>query len=221
MEQTFIGNYQSDAASAHRTTYQRAVQLMQSREARAFDITAEPANSRAAYGNTAFGRGCLLARRLVEIGVSFVEVGLGGWDTHQDNNERVRQLSGVVDGPMAQLVTDLRERGLLDDTLVIWMGEFGRTPQLTNRGGTPGRDHYPRAWSLLMFGGGLRGGRVIGRTDGEGGTVLERPVSCIQFMATVCRALGIDHTKMNNTPNGRPVRIVERGGEPIPEVFQG
>jgi uncharacterized protein (DUF1501 family) len=221
MEQSFFGNYQADAAVAHRTTYQRAVSLMQSREARAFDLSAEPANSRDAYGTTPFGKGCLLARRLIESGVSFVEVGLNGWDTHQNNFERVRQLSGTVDGPMSQLIIDLRDRGLLDDTLVIWMGEFGRTPRISNRGTQPGRDHYPKAWSLLMMGGGLPGGRVVGKTDVEGAVVTERPVSCIQFMATVCKALGIDHTKMNNTPNGRPVRIVERGGEPVAEVFRG
>jgi uncharacterized protein (DUF1501 family) len=221
MEQGFLGNYQADAGTAHRTTYQRAVTLMQSREARAFDLSAEPTNVRSAYGSSAFGKGCLLARRLVEAGVSFVEVGLGGWDTHQNNFERVKELSGTVDGPMAQLVTDLRDRGLLNDTLIVWMGEFGRTPQITTRGGQPGRDHYPRAWTSLMLGGGLPGGRVVGRTDAQGAAVTDRPVSCIQFMATVCRALGIDHNKMNNTPNGRPIRIVERGGEPVREVFQG
>jgi hypothetical protein len=221
MEQSFLGNYHSDSGVAHRTTYQRAVTLMKSREARAFDLSNEPANTRDAYGSSAFGKGCLLARRLVESGVSFVEVGLGGWDTHQNNFERVKELSGTVDRPMAQLVIDLRERGLLDDTLVIWMGEFGRTPIINTRGAQPGRDHYPRAWSLLMMGGGLPGGRVVGRTDAEGAAVTDRPVSCIQFMATVCKTLGIDHTKMNNTPNGRPIRIVERGGEPVREVFHG
>jgi uncharacterized protein (DUF1501 family) len=220
MEQGFLGNYQADAATAHRTTYQRAVALMQSREARAFDISNEPAAVRTAYGSSAFGRGCLLARRLVEVGVSFVEVGLPGWDTHQNNFERVRQLSETIDTPWAQLITDLRDRGMLDDTLVIWMGEFGRTPQINTRGAQPGRDHYPRAWSLVMMGGGLPGGRVVGRTDAQGATVTERPVSCIQFMATVCQALGIDHTKMNNTPNGRPVRIVERGGDPVREILR-
>jgi Protein of unknown function (DUF1501) len=221
MEQSFLGTYHADAAVAHRTTYQRAVSLMQSREARAFDLANEPANVRDAYGSSAFAKGCLLARRLVESGVSFVEIGLNGWDTHQNNFERVKELSGTVDGPMSQLVIDLRDRGLLDDTLIIWMGEFGRTPRINTRGAQPGRDHYPRAWSLLMLGGGLPGGRVVGRTDAEGAAVTDRPVSCIQFMATVCKALGIDHTKMNNTPNGRPIRIVERGGEPVREVFQG
>jgi hypothetical protein len=220
MEQSFHGQYQSDAAAAHRTTYNRAVSLLQSREARAFDISQEPQSVRTAYGNGNFGQGCLLARRLIETGVSFVEVTLGGWDTHQNNFERVRTLSGQIDPAMSQLVIDLRDRGLLEDTLVIWMGEFGRTPRINARGAQPGRDHYPRAWSLVLMGGGLTGGRVVGRTDAEGAVVAERPVSCIQFMATACHILGIDHTRMNNTPNGRPVRIVDRGGDPVREIIQ-
>jgi hypothetical protein len=221
MEQSFLGRYQADSATAHRTTYQRAVSLMQSREAQAFNVSQEPQSVRSAYGTNSFGQGCLLARRLVEQGVSFIEVGLGGWDTHASNFERVQQLSRQVDPAMTQLVLDLRDRGLLNDTLVVWMGEFGRTPRINTRTPAPGRDHYPRAWSLVMMGGGLPGGRVVGRTDSEGAVVSERPVSAIQFMATVCRALGIDYTKMNQTPNGRPVRIVERGGEPVQEVFRG
>jgi hypothetical protein len=219
MEQGFLGQYGASSAEAHRTTYQRAVTLMQSREARAFDLSQENQATRSAYGTNNFGQGCLLARRLVESGVSFVEVGLGGWDTHQNNFERVRQLSGTVDPAISQLVTDLRDRGLLNDTLIVWMGEFGRTPNINNRGAQPGRDHYPRAWSLLMMGGGLPNGRVVGRTDANGAVVQERPVSAIEFMATVCRTLGVDHTRMNNTPNGRPVRIVDRGGDPVSQVF--
>jgi hypothetical protein len=219
MEQSFHGQYQSAASQAHHTTYRRAVSLMQSREAQAFDISREPQSVRSAYGSTNFGQGCLLARRLIETGVSFVEVTLGGWDTHQNNFERVRQLSGQVDPAISQLTIDLRDRGLLNDTLIIWMGEFGRTPNINNRGAQPGRDHYPRAWSLLLMGGGLPNGRVVGRTDANGAVVQEHPVSCIQFMATVCRALGIDHTRMNQTPIGRPVRVVDRGGEPVPQVF--
>jgi hypothetical protein len=219
MEQNFLGQYAAPTAESHRTTYNRAVGLMQSREARAFDLSQETQAVRSAYGSNNFGQGCLLARRLVETGVSFVEVTLGGWDTHQNNFERVRQLSSTVDPAMSQLVIDLRDRGLLNDTLVIWMGEFGRTPNINNRGAQPGRDHYPRAWSLVMMGGGLPGGRVVGRTDANGAVVTERPVSAIEFMATVCRTLGIDYTRMNQTPIGRPVRVVDRGGEPVPQVF--
>jgi hypothetical protein len=219
MEQGFYHTYRSEAGTAHQTTYRRAVQLMQSREARAFDLSQEPAATRAAYGETRFGDSCLLARRLIEVGVSFVEVTLGGWDTHQNNNNRVRQLSAQVDPAMSALVEDLRQRGLLDDTLVVWMGEFGRTPRLNNRGGQPGRDHYPRAWSTVLVGGGIRGGQVVGRTDVEGATVVEGRVTAIDFMATVCRVLGIDYNRMNNTPIGRPIRIVERGATPVGALF--
>jgi hypothetical protein len=219
MEEAFYRSHPSTVASAHHTTYRRAVSLIQDRGAQAFDLSREPQASRAAYGNTRFGDGCLLARKLVEAGVAFVEVNLGGWDTHQNNFERVRQLSGQVDPAISALVTDLRTRGLLEDTLVVWMGEFGRTPRINNRGARPGRDHYPRAWSTVLVGGGIRGGQVIGRTDAEGASVTERPVPATDFLATVCRALGIDYTKMNQTPIGRPIRIVERGANPIRELF--
>jgi uncharacterized protein DUF1501 len=219
MEQGFFRTYGSESGSAHQTTYRRAVHLMQSREARAFDLSQETAATRTAYGNTRFGDSCLLARRLVEVGVSFVEVTLGGWDTHQNNNERVRRLCGQVDPAMSTLVTDLQQRGLLNDTLVVWMGEFGRTPRLNQRGAQPGRDHYPRAWSTVLVGGGIHGGQVVGRTDAEGATVTDRRVSAIDFMATVCRVLGVDQDRMNTTPAGRPIRIVERGANPVRELF--
>jgi uncharacterized protein (DUF1501 family) len=219
LENNFHRTHQDGLGIAHRTTVQRAVTLMRDQGAAAFDLTREPAASRAGYGTGRFADGCLLARRLVEAGVTFVEVTLGGWDTHQNNFERVRQLSGQIDAPMTQLIKDLRDRGLLDTTLVIWMGEFGRTPRINARGASPGRDHYPRAWSSVMFGAGLRGGQVIGRTDAEAAAVVERPVNTLDFMATVCRALGIDHNKQNNTPNGRPIRIVDRGANVINQLF--
>ncbi len=215
LEAGFQRTHPSGMGTAHRTTYQRAVTLMRDRGARAFDLTQEPAAARERYGTGRFADGCLLARRLIEAGVSFVEVTLGGWDTHQNNFNRVRQLSGQVDPAMSALVTDLRDRGLLDSTLVIWMGEFGRTPRINNRGAQPGRDHYPRAWSTVLVGGGIRGGQVIGRTDENGAVVTDRRVSAIDFMATVCRVLGIDYTRMNQTPIGRPIRVVDRVATPI------
>jgi hypothetical protein len=218
MEQGFLRTHPGGVGNAHHTTYQRAVNLIRDRGTQAFDISREPASSRSAYGTGKFAEGCLLARRLVEAGVPFVEVNLGGWDTHQDNFNRVQRLSGQVDPAISALVTDLRQRGLLDSTLVIWMGEFGRTPRINNRGARPGRDHYPRAWSTVLLGGGIHGGQVIGRTDAEGAVVTDRLVSAIDFLATVCRALGIDHTKMNQTPIGRPIRIVDRAANPIREL---
>jgi hypothetical protein len=219
MEQGFFRTYKATSIGDHKTTYQRAVQLMQSKEAKAFDLSLEPAANKKAYGDGRFAEGCLLARRLIEVGIPFVEVTLGGWDTHQNNFERVKQLSGQVDPAMSALINDLKSRGLLDSTLVVWMGEFGRTPKINARGAKPGRDHYPRAWSTVLMGGGIKGGQVIGRTDKEGATVEDRPVSAVDFMATICNVLGIDYTKMNDTAIGRPVRIADRGANPIKELF--
>ena len=197
----------------------RAVQLMRSKEAKAFDLDREPASVREAYGKTKFGDGCLLARRLVEAGIPFVEVTSGGWDTHQDNFDRVKKLSAQVDPALSALVRDLRDRGLLETTLVVWMGEFGRTPRINSRGAKPGRDHYPKAWSSVLVGGGIKGGQVVGKTDAEGAVVEERPVAGVDFMATVCLALGIDYTKQNTTPIGRPIRIADKGANPVKELF--
>jgi len=219
LEQGFHSTHNAQTAEAHRTTIQRAVTLMRDSGTAAFDISRESSATRSAYGSSKFGEGCLMARRLVEAGVKYVEVTLGGWDTHQNNFERVRTLSSQVDPAMSALIRDLKDRNLLDNTLVIWMGEFGRTPRINARGAQPGRDHYPRAWSSVMVGGGIKGGQVIGRTDAEAATVVERPVSTLDFMATVCRALGIDHNKQNVAPNGRPIRIVDRGANPISQLF--
>jgi hypothetical protein len=219
MEQAFNRDYKADAGAAHHTTYQRAVTLMKSKEGKAFDLSQEPSSSRKAYGEGRFGEGCLLARRLVETGVNFVEVTLGGWDTHQDNFDRVKRLSSQVDPAMSALVNDLKERGMLDSTLVIWMGEFGRTPRINARGAKPGRDHYPRAWSSVMVGGGIKGGQVIGKTDKEGATVVERPINPLDFLSTVCGVLGINHNKQNTTGNNRPIRIVDKGAKPITELL--
>jgi uncharacterized protein (DUF1501 family) len=156
-----------------------------------------------------FGQGCLMARRLVEAGVPFVEVVMGdgvGWDTHRDNFPRTRALSLECDIAMAALVGDLKNRGLLDSTLVVWMGEFGRTPQCT--GG--GRNHWSRAWSSVLIGGGIKGGQVIGRTDRDGAEVVDRPISVPDFLGTVCTILGIDYKRKNHPPGvERPIPIVD------------
>jgi len=208
MEKAFHREYGADAITDHKTTYERAVKLMQSKEARAFDISGDANKSK--YGTGRFADGAVMARRLVEVGVPFVEVALGGWDTHTDNFKRVKANSEQVDSALSALVTELKEKGLLDSTLVVWMGEFGRTPNINARGANPGRDHFPRAWSLAMFGGGIQGGRVVGKTDKEGASVVERPTSAQDFLATVCELMGIDHTKKNETPGGRPIQIVEK-----------
>jgi uncharacterized protein (DUF1501 family) len=189
----------------------------------AFNLDEEPARVRDAYGRNLFGQGCLLARRLVERNVSFVEVSLGniqgnpiGWDTHGNNFQAVRQLSEIMDPAWGTLMEDLRDRGLLETTLIVWMGEFGRTPRI-NQG--QGRDHYPNAWATVLAGGGIRGGRTYGATSPDGMTVeAERPTSVPDFLATVCRALGIDPSRQNMSNVGRPIRIVEPGARPIMEI---
>jgi len=221
LERSFYHAYQAPASQAHTATLEGSVRMMRAREVQAFELAREPATTRDRYGRTSFGQGCLLARRLIEVGVPFVEVNMGlgndGWDTHVNNFPRTRALSAQVDIGMSALIEDLRDRGLLERTLVVWKGEFGRSPQITTGGG---RNHHARAWSTVLAGGGIRGGQVIGRTDQTATTVTERPISVVDFMATICRILGIDYTRNNLSPDGRPVRIVEnRNVTLIRELF--
>jgi uncharacterized protein (DUF1501 family) len=218
IEGAFAKDYPARATDAHKTMVARTARLIRSDKAKAFDLDREPKAARDAYGDTAFGRGCLLARRLIEAGVPFVEVYLQNWDTHEKLvAEAAKGLMTQVDRGMSTLLRDLRDRGLLDTTLVVWMGEFGRTPTVNRSGG---RDHYSRAWTTVLAGGGVKGGQVVGRTDATGATVAERPVSARDFMATICKALGIDYTKTVDTPVGRPVKVVEKGAAPVAELFE-
>jgi hypothetical protein len=212
LDAPFQEAYRAEPARAHAAALERAVRLMNSAEKRAFDLSQEPQELRERYGRGSFGQGCLMARRLVEAGVRFVEVLMGdgvGWDTHAANFPRTRALSLEADAGMAALIEDLRERGLLDSTLVIWMGEFGRSPQITATAGG-GRNHWARAWSTVLAGGGIRGGQAIGRTDRDGAEVLERPISVPDFLATICAILGIDYKRENRPPGlDRPIPIVD------------
>ncbi len=212
MERKFLDERPGPAADSHRMAYEKATRMMSPAAAKAFQLDDESAQSREQYGNSQFGQGCLLARRLVERGVPFVEVSLGGWDTHDDNFRQVQNLCGVLDRGWSALMQDLVERGLLDSTLVVWMGEFGRTPAINPR---QGRDHFPKAWSTVLAGGAIRGGQVIGRTSADGATVEERPVSTSDLLATICIALGIDPEKQNMSNVDRPIRLVDPGADPI------
>jgi hypothetical protein len=222
MEDEFVPNHPGIAPQSHQTAYERAVRLMRTAGAKAFDLDDEPASLRDRYGRNLFGQGCLLARRLVERGVPFIEVTLGGlnggagWDTHGDNFTQVQRLSGILDPAWGTLMEDLKERGMLDSTLIVWMGEFGRTPQINNN---RGRDHFPNAWSTVLAGGGIKGGQVVGKTSPNGMTVEERPVSVPDLFSTVCRTLGIDPTKPNASNVGRPIRIVDKTAQPIKEIL--
>lgn len=204
--------------------YERATRLVLSKDLKAFDVNQEKDTVRDRYGRNPFGQGCLLARRLVEQGVTFVEVASGhpkapaAWDTHIDNFDVTKLLVEWVDPAYAALVTDLKERGLLERTLVLWMGEFGRTPKINNRGKTAGRDHYPHAFSLALAGGGIQGGQVVGATSSDGAEVAERPVTVHDLMRTICEVLKIDPRKENRTPGGFPVKIVD-GGKVVKELL--
>lgn len=216
LEDGFVAGRTGVVTESHRLAYERAMKLMQSDGSEAFDLKQESTKVRDRYGRNVFGQGCLLARRLVERGVPFVEVGLFGWDTHSDNFEAVKRLSQTLDPAWAALMSDLSQRGLLDDTLIVWMGEFGRTPRIN---GVNGRDHFPNAYSAVLAGGGINGGQVIGRTSVDGMTIEDRPVQVIDLLATICQVVGVDHKKTNDSNIGRPIRIVDQAAEPIREVL--
>jgi hypothetical protein len=216
MEAEFLGQHSSIAAESHRTAYRRAVTMMRSSAAKAFNLEEEPAMLRDAYGRNLFGQGCLLARRLVERGVPFVEVSLNGWDTHSQNFEQVKRLSGILDPAWATLMDDLKNRGLLDSTLIVWMGEFGRTPKIAKE--RTGRDHWAVSWSTVLAGGGLKGGQIVGKTSADGMAIEERKVEVPDLLGTVCLALGLNPRKQNQSNVGRPIRLVEPTAKPIKEV---
>lgn len=199
----------------HKKVYAQAAKLITSPKMDGFNISKESQKTRDAYGTSEFGAGCLLARRLIETGVTFVEVSLGNWDTHLDNFNRTKDLCSELDQPFAALLADLKQRGMLDNTLVVWAGEFGRTPRINPNSG---RDHYPRAFSAALAGCGIQGGQVIGSTDAGGDAIKDRPVAINDFLRTICHALHIDADKQNMSSIGRPIRIVD-GGETVREAF--
>jgi uncharacterized protein (DUF1501 family) len=219
MQQEFGGT--SDAAKAHQASYNKAMRMVETQGRKAFQLDEEKPELRDAYGRNRFGQGCLLARRMVERGVAFVEVAMSGtpgtpnWDTHGDNFNAVKTLSGVLDPAFATLMKDLRERGLLESTLVIWMGEFGRTPKINPQGG---RDHFPVAWSVALGGAGIKGGQAYGKTSPDGMEVTDGKVGVADLYATICQAVGINPAKENISPEGRPIPLVERGAKPIAEL---
>jgi uncharacterized protein (DUF1501 family) len=215
LQSDFGGVEGADVVADHQKLVRKSADMIRSPRMAAFDLDQETAATRDAYGRSQFGAGCLLARRLVEAGVTFVEVVAGGWDTHQDNFARTNSLNGQIDKPMAQLITDLRQRGMLEKTLVIWMGEFGRTPRINPNAG---RDHYPRAFNVALAGGGIKGGQVVGKTSAGGDQVTDRPVTVSDLFRTVYTTLGIDADHENMSRIGRPIKLVD-GGEVVKELL--
>lgn len=206
----------ADRVKDHSSLYKQTAGLVLSPRMKAFHVQDESPALRAAYGQTKFGQGCLLARRLVQAGVTFVEVrSSGNWDTHQNNHEKVKTLAGDVDPAFAALVADLKSKGMLERTLVLWMGEFGRTPKIN---ANAGRDHFPRVFNAAIAGGGVKGGQVIGSSSADGAEVKDHPVAVNDLLASICHALKIDAHKENMTSVGRPIKIVD-GGKVVTQLF--
>jgi hypothetical protein len=191
-----------------RAVYGKAIRMMYAPRLKAFDLEDEPTATVKSYGDSDFGRGCLMARRLIEGGVRFVEVVLDGWDTHKDNFGRTEKLMGQLDPALAALIKDFEARNMLDSTLIMVMGEFGRTPKINEN---EGRDHHPAAWSAVLTGGGVRGGVIWGATSDDGDKVVDKPTHIADLMATATTLLGIDPDKQFATPLGRPITVTDNG----------
>lgn len=225
IESDFVGQIASEgrkstpvvtAASEHAKILDKTYKLMTSKQMEAFKVGSEPADVKERYGNTGFGKGCLMARRLVEAGVPFIEVDLGGWDTHANNFTSLKNTKlPELDKAMSALVADLAQRGLLDDTVIMWMGEFGRTPRIN---GNAGRDHWARSWSVVVGGGGFKRGIAVGKTNSDGTMVDSEPYTSQDLMASVIKALGISLDTTFTSNNGRPMKIAN-SGKVIKELF--
>ncbi len=217
LNQQFHGRYENADVKAYEELYQEAIRLMNSEDLKAFNLNDEAGSAKKLYGNGRFAQGCMLARRLVEHGVRFVEVQLGGWDTHYDNFAGVEGRCQEFDQAYSALITDLEKRGMLKDTLVVVATEFGRTPEIKSEHNN-GRDHHPSAFTCLLAGGGVKGGFKYGETDSTGSRVKEGEVTPQDFNATIAHALGIPHDQVIMSPSQRPFRISDKGS-PIKDVF--
>jgi hypothetical protein len=221
VEKKFIGEKRGGVAEDHSKVLEKTVRLMTSKQMDAFKVIQEPKEVQEKYGigergGSGFARGCLMARRLVEAGVPFVEVDLGGWDNHEGIFPTLadRKLP-ELDRAMSALVADLADRGLLDDTAIIWMGEFSRTPNINGNGG---RDHWARSWSVVVGGGGFKRGVVVGETSSDGKEVASEPYTSQDVMASVLKSLGVSLETTFTAKNGRPMKIAN-SGKVIKELF--
>jgi uncharacterized protein (DUF1501 family) len=208
VETRFIRERRGSAAEEHAKVLRKTQELLTSDQMKAFQVRSEPQDMQTKYGDTNVGRGCLMARRLVEVGVPFVEVDFGGWDLHQGCFKTLETKLPELDQAFSALIEDLEQRGLLSSTVVLCMGEFGRTPRIN---GNAGRDHFARAWSAVLGGGGIQGGRAIGKTNADGTAVDTDPYSSEDLMASVCQALGLSLATTFTTPSGRPIKIANSG----------
>jgi hypothetical protein len=217
MNRQFHDRYANADVKAYEELYREAITLMNSKDLKAFDLKQESEATRKLYGSGRFAQGCLLARRLVQNGVRFIEVQLGGWDTHYDNFTGVAGRCQEFDQAYAALITDLEKCGKLQDTLVVVATEFGRTPEIKAEH-KEGRDHHPEAFSCLLAGGGIKGGVKHGTTDASGGRVKDGMVSVQDFNATIAHALSLPYDTVVMSPTRRPFKIADKG-VPVTTLF--
>jgi len=216
IEKSFISQNRGSAAEEHAKVLDKTLNLMTSSQMDAFKVNKEPKEVQDRYGTDGFAKGCLMARRLVESGVPFVEVDYGGWDNHQNIFTTLQNTKlPLIDKAISALVEDLNQRGLLQDTAIIWMGEFSRTPRIN---GNTGRDHWARAWSVVVGGAGMKTGIAVGKTNDDGTSVETEPYTSQDVMASVCKALGISLETTFTSKSGRPMKIAN-GGKVIKELF--
>ena len=216
IDESFMAKHNNKAIRAHTEMTQEAMMLMGKKSQEVFDISKEDLNLKKQYGLNTVGQGCMLARKLVENGINFVEVVAGGWDDHNDIYGFFGGRAATLDRALASLISDLERRGLLDETLVVVATEFGRSPGLN---ANDGRNHWPRAFSGLMAGGGIQGGQAYGATDSKGHTIIENPVGIEDFNATIAFSMGLPFNKVIMSPTKRPFKIAHKG-VPVYELFK-
>ena len=215
LDDSFRKKYQSEDVKAYTEFYDETMKLMKSEDLKVFDLALEPAGTRAKYGNSSFGQGALLARRLVQSGVRFIEVQFGGWDMHNNIDQAMGGTGQTMDSVFATLIQDLAANGLLESTLVVMGSEFGRTPDINQNSG---RDHYPLAYSTVFAGGGVKGGFVYGATDKDGRRVTDKQASPLDFQATIGHAMGLPVDEVVMSPSNRPFTVGDKG-TPVLDIF--
>jgi len=215
LDDSFRKKYQSEEVKAYTEFYDETMKLMKSEDLKVFDLALEPAGTRAKYGNSSFGQGALLARRLVQSGVRFIEVQFGGWDMHNNIDQALGGTGQTMDSVFATLIQDLAANGLLESTLVVMGSEFGRTPDINQNSG---RDHYPLAYSTVFAGGGVKGGFVYGATDKDGRRVTDKQASPLDFQATIGHAMGLPVDEVVMSPSNRPFTVGDKG-TPVLDIF--
>ena len=209
IENKFINENRGGSLIDHNEILNKTIKLMTSKQMESFKVSKEPTEIKERYGDNSFGKGCLMARRLVEQGVPFIEVDLGGWDNHANifptlENQKLPEM----DQAMSALIEDLNNSGRLQDTAIIWMGEFGRTPNIN---GNAGRDHWAKSWSVVVGGAGFKGGVVVGETNEQGKEVISEPYTSEDLMASVLSSLGISLETTFTSKSGRPMKIANSG----------